>query len=108
MVSPTEAGFIRRGTFPLPYPILTDSDQTLEVTRPEGLYSPGRPEGSMDEPGLPHVRSGAAVSGRDGEVTATYLISFESTFVNMGDPSADGNESGSRGLETIPENLGCD
>ena len=53
MVSSNEAGFILRGTFPLPYPILTGSDQTLEVTRPEGLYSPGRPEGSMDKPGLP-------------------------------------------------------
>jgi len=80
----------------------------LEVSRPEGLHSPDRPEGSMDEPGLPHARSGAAVSGRDGEATATYLISFESTFVNMGEPSVDGNESGSRGLETTPENLGCD
>jgi hypothetical protein len=26
---------------------------------------------------------------------------------NMGDPSADVHESGSRGLETTPENLGC-
>ena len=51
----------------------------MEVTRPEGLHSRGRSEGSMDEPGLPHARSGAAVSGRDGEVTATYLISLEST-----------------------------
>jgi hypothetical protein len=98
MVSPNEAGFILRGTFPLPYPILTGSDQPLEVSRPEG---------SMDEPGLPHARSGAAVSGRDGEVTATYLISFESTFVNMGDPAGDGKESGSKGLETTSENLRC-
>jgi hypothetical protein len=107
MVSPNEAGFILRGTFPLPYPILTGSDQPLEVSRPEGLHSPDRPEGSMDEPGLPHARSGAAVSGRDGEVTATYLISFESTFVNMGDPAGDGKESGSKGLETTSENLRC-
>jgi hypothetical protein len=61
----------------------------------------------MDEPGLPHARSEAAVSGRDGEVTATYLISFESTFVNMGDPSDDAKESGSRGVETPSENLQC-
>jgi hypothetical protein len=107
MVSPNEADFILRGTFPLPYPILTGSDQPLEVSRPEGLHAPDRPEGSMDEPGLPHARSGAAVSGRDSEVTATYLISFESTFVNMGGPSDDGNESGSKELETTPENLGC-
>jgi hypothetical protein len=39
----------------------------------------------MDEPGLPHARSGAAVSGRDGEVTATYIISCESILVNMGE-----------------------
>jgi hypothetical protein len=61
----------------------------LKVTRPEDLHSPGRPEGGMDEPGLPHAGSGAAVSGRDDEVTATYLISFESTFVNMGERAWD-------------------
>ncbi len=47
----------------------------------------------MDEPGLPHARSGAAVSGRDGEVTATDLISIESTFVNMGELTWDVKES---------------
>ena len=33
-------------------------------------------------------------------ITATYVISFESIGVNMGDPSDDANESGSRGWAT--------
>lgn len=36
-------------------------------------------------------------------VTTTYVILSESIHGNMGDPSADGKESGSRGLETTPE-----
>jgi len=92
MVNPNEAGFILRGTFPLPYPILTGSDQTLAVSRPEGLHSPDRPEGGMDDPGLPHARSGAAVSGRDGEVTATSLISPQSILGNTGELIWDGKE----------------
>jgi hypothetical protein len=53
----------------------------------------------MDEPGLPHARSGAAVSGRDGEVTATDLISIESTFVNTGELIWDVKESEIGGME---------
>jgi hypothetical protein len=41
------------------------------------------------------------------QITATYVILFESIDGNMGDPSDDVNESGSTGLETTSENLGC-
>jgi hypothetical protein len=48
-----------------------------------------------------------AVAGIGCMITATYVISLESIDGNMGDLADDGNESGSRGLETTTENLGC-
>ena len=55
----------------------------------------------------PCTRSGAAICGErlSGSHHLNDLV--ESIIGNIGEPSADAKESGSRGLETAPENLGC-
>jgi hypothetical protein len=84
-VHPQAAGVLRRGTVPLPSPRFTGSDHTVAVGRPAGLHAPDRPDGSRDEPGVPLARSGAAVSGREGAVTATDLIALASLCVHPGE-----------------------
>ena len=61
----------------------------------------------MDEPDVPHTHSGAAICG--DRLPDNHHLSdlVESINGNMGDPSEDAKESGSRGLETTPENLRC-
>jgi hypothetical protein len=44
-----------------------------------------------------------AIAGKGCAITTTDVVSFESINVNMGDPSDDVNESGSRGLATTPK-----
>ncbi len=54
-----------------------------------------------DAPDVPRTHRGAYGSRyRLDWITATYVIAFESIIVNMGDPSDDAKESGSRGLLT--------
>jgi hypothetical protein len=48
-----------------------------------------------------------AIAGIGCTETATYVISFESSIVNMGGPLDDGKESGSRESENGSENLRC-
>jgi hypothetical protein len=60
----------------------------------------------VDEPDIPYVHSGACDSKYRlrGNHHLTGLV--ESIVENLGEPSVDVNESGSRVLETAPENLG--
>ena len=65
------------------------------------------PQEDVDEPDLPHIHSGACDS-RYRLANNRHLTDFvESIVENVGDPADDANESGSRGVETRSENLGC-
>jgi hypothetical protein len=57
----------------------------------------------VDEPDLPHVHSGAAICGDRLHDNHHLHDLAESTNGNMGDPSDDDKESGSRALETAPK-----
>jgi hypothetical protein len=110
MVSANEAGFNLRGTMPLAHFAEWASKwgQTeCGLTHRDSLSRFGCPKDDTDEPELPRVHLGAAISGTGCSANRHLRDLVESINGNLGDLSGDVKESGSRGLETTPENLRC-
>jgi hypothetical protein len=109
MVSSSEADFNLRGSSP-PSQDLARWDGQCVGSKFNG-YFPRRHGQSMKDHGrlvrtnltYPVPTEEPAVAGIGCSITATYVVSFESVTVNMGDPSDDANESGSSEVETPPK-----
>ena len=69
-----------------------------------GLY---QSKGRQRSPELPFGRLGFRKERMGSQGNRPLRDSVESATVNMGGPPDDANESGSKELETTPENLGC-
>jgi hypothetical protein len=106
-VSPNEAGFDLREISPLSqYLARWDSNRVRKGGRDwlPDCTSQKDAKGYLNYPlvGWDSAKSGLGQQGN------RHLRDFvESVAVNMGDSSDDAKESGSRGLETTPENLRC-
>jgi len=113
MVSSHEVDFNLRGKLPLSQDLArwdsrcVSSAWYIHLILRSGVVPFHRCKDDMDKPALLHIHRGAC-SSRYRLLENHHLSDpIESIIVNMGDPSDDAKESGSRGWATTPEHLRC-